>query len=344
MKLRIAIVNDLVLAVEALRRVVLSEPEYEVAWVAADGAEAVRKCAADRPDLILMDLLMPEMNGVEATRLIMRHSPCTILVVTATVTGNAALVFEAMGHGALDAVCTPTLGPAGDVQGAAELLKKIATVRRLIRQDTVPLPLSSPAKPAADETYAPLIAIGASTGGPKALSQLLAQLPGGLAATVVIIQHVDRLFAAGLVEWLSGFTRLQVRLAAENDRPAPGCVFIAGTNDHLILGPDRRFHYTPEPSNYPYRPSVDAFFLSLQRCWPRRDAAALLTGMGRDGALGLLALKNAGWHTVAQDEKSSVIYGMPRAAAELGAATDVLPLEQIADALVAHSIRPRRRT
>lgn len=344
MTLRIAIVNDLVLAVEALRRVVLSDPEHEVAWVAADGAEAVRKCAADRPDLILMDLIMPEMNGAEATRLIMRHSPCTILVVTATVTGNAALVFEAMGHGALDAVCTPTLGPGGDVQGAAELLKKIAIVRRLIRQDTVPLPSAAPASAAATEAHAPLIAIGASTGGPKALSQLLAQLPGDLAATVVIIQHVDQLFAAGLVEWLSGFTRLKVRLAAENDRPAPGCVFVAGTNDHLVLGPDRRFHYTPEPANYPYRPSVDAFFLSLQRFWPTQDAAALLTGMGRDGALGLLALKNAGWHTVAQDEKSSVIYGMPRAAAELGAATSVLPLDRIADTLVTHTTNRRRHS
>src|SRR3990172_7762730 len=129
--MRIAIVNDVTLAVEALRRVVLSA-RYEIAWTAYDGAEAVRKCSADTPDLILMDLLMPVMDGVEATRLIMQNSPCAILVVTATVSGNASKVFDAMGHGALDAVNTPVLGVSGHLEGAAQLLTKITTIGKLL--------------------------------------------------------------------------------------------------------------------------------------------------------------------------------------------------------------------
>jgi two-component system response regulator WspF len=132
--MRIAIVNDMLLACEALRRVVLSVPEHQVAWTARDGAEAIERARADRPDLILMDLVMPRMNGVEATRRIMAESPCPILIVTATVGGPMNKVFEAMGHGALDAVNTPTLGPQGEVQGAAALLDKIATVGKLIGQ------------------------------------------------------------------------------------------------------------------------------------------------------------------------------------------------------------------
>jgi two-component system response regulator WspF len=132
--MRIAIVNDMLLACEALRRVVLSVPEHQVAWTARDGAEAIERARADRPDLILMDLIMPRMNGAEATRRIMAESPCPILIVTATVGGRMNKVFEAMGHGALDAVNTPTLGPQGEVQGAAALLDKIATVGKLIGQ------------------------------------------------------------------------------------------------------------------------------------------------------------------------------------------------------------------
>jgi two-component system response regulator WspF len=132
--MRIAIVKDMLLACEALRRVVLSVPEHQVAWTARDGAEAIERARADRPDLILMDLIMPRMNGAEATRRIMAESPCPILIVTATVGGRMNKVFEAMGHGALDAVNTPTLGPQGEVQGAAALLDKIATVGKLIGQ------------------------------------------------------------------------------------------------------------------------------------------------------------------------------------------------------------------
>jgi two-component system response regulator WspF len=332
--MRIAIVNDLAMSVEVLRRVVSSVAEYEIAWVAYDGREAVAKCAGDTPDLILMDLIMPVMDGVAATAVIMRETPCAVLVVTATVAGNAAKVFEAMGHGALDATGTPVLGPAGNLQGAADLLAKIARIGRLIGKDAA-APVSAGPTPGRLPGWLPLVGIGSSTGGPKALATLLAGLPGSFGAAVVIAQHVDIQFAAGLVDWLDEQTELAVVLAREGARPEAGMVYVAGTNDHLVLGADRALHYTAEPVDYPYRPSADALFLSLKEHWPQRGIGIVLTGMGRDGARGLLALRQAGWHTIAQDAATSVVYGMPRAAFEAGGAAEVLPIGDIARAAVA---------
>lgn len=334
--MRIAIVNDMLMAVEALRRALAAAPEYQIAWIARDGAEAVEKCAKDTPDVILMDLLMPVMDGVEATRRIMEKTPCAILVVTATVHGNAPKVFEAMGCGALDAVNTPVLGMDGQAEGGRDLLAKIATIGRLIGRRAAPAraPERTPPPRAAQGPVPPLIAIGASTGGPKALATILASFPATTEAAVVIVQHVNEQFAGGLVEWLGAQTRLRVQLAREGHSIAPGVAVVAGTNDHLVVTPSRTLSYTPLPAENPYRPSADVFFSSVANHWPSASAAALLTGMGKDGAQGLLRLRRAGWHTIVQDEASCVIYGMPKAAVDLGAAVEILPIEKIGPALL----------
>ncbi len=333
--MRIAIVNDLPIAVEALRRVITSVPGYQVAWVAHDGAAAVARCSEDVPDLILMDLIMPVMDGVQATRAIMQATPCAILVVTVSVVSNAAKVFEAMGFGALDAVCTPAIGSAGRLEGAEELLKKIASVMRLMGKieqlgSLPPVGQLLPTPP----PLMPVVALGSSTGGPRALVDIFSKLPHRLGAAFVVIQHVDVQFAQGLVDWLAQQTPLSVTLAQEGMALEPDTIFVAGTNDHMVIGPDRVLHYSPKPLNYPYRPSVDAFFQSLNNYWAQRGIAVLLTGIGRDGARGLLALRQRGWHTIAQDKATSVIYGMPHAALELKAANEVLPIYKIAAAII----------
>lgn len=334
--MRIAIVNDLLMAVEALRRAVTSCPEYTVAWIARDGEEAVRKCEKDRPDLILMDLIMPVMNGVEATRQIMRNSPCAILVVTATVEGNVGLVFEAMGHGALDAVNTPVLGTDGSLQGARELLAKIETIGRLIGRRTGPRPTGAavPAARKLPEQSMHLVVIGASTGGPTALAEILSQIPQDLSAAFVLVQHVDVQFASDFAKWLNERTPLHVRPAVPGCRPEVGTAWLAATNDHLIMVPDLSLDYSRDPVECFYRPSVDVFFKRAAACWPFTGVAMLLTGMGRDGAEGMLLLRRLGWFTIAQDESTSVVYGMPKAAKDLGAAEEVLPLPRIAPAIV----------
>src|SRR5512142_2547994 len=169
--MRVAIVNDSPMSVEVLRRIVTSGG-HEIAWVAFNGAEAVERCSADRPDLVLMDLIMPVMDGVQATAAIMRRTPCAILVVTASVGGNAAKVFDAMGCGALDAVSTPVLGSAGKMTGAQPLLDKIAMIGKLIEKET-PVPVLESVAPARAAATPFVVALGASTGGPKALATIL---------------------------------------------------------------------------------------------------------------------------------------------------------------------------
>jgi chemotaxis response regulator CheB len=178
-----------------------------------------------------------------------------------------------------------------------------------------------------------LIAIGASAGGPAVLATLLGALPKDLPAAVVIVQHVDEQFAAGMAMWLNQGTALPVRVAAEGDRPKVGEVLLAATSDHLTFKTADRVGYTADPLEYVYRPSVDVFFHSACRLWRGDVVGVLLTGMGRDGALGLKALRDRGHYTIAQDQATSAVYGMPKAAAELNAATEILALDKIGNRL-----------
>jgi two-component system response regulator WspF len=333
--MRIAIVNDVLVAVEAMRRALSQVRGHELAWVAHDGAEAVRRCAVDTPDLVLMDLIMPEMDGVEATRQIMARTPCAIMVVTTDVNRYSSKVFEALGAGALDAVDTPVLDTSGASGGTQALLGKIHTIHRLLHAGPVTrMPPLRPTLPAAFPRRQ-LVALGASAGGPAALARVLSVLPPDFPAPVVVVQHVDARFAESLAAWLGGRTRLTVRLAEEGDRPQPGTVLVAGMENHLVFISPSRLGYTSQPMDSAYRPSIDVFFRSVERFWRGEVIGALLTGMGRDGAGGLKALRNAGHHTIVQDRATSAVYGMPKAAADLKAASDILPIQLIGPRLLA---------
>ncbi|WP_445940308.1 chemotaxis response regulator protein-glutamate methylesterase [Pseudomonas sp.] len=331
--MRIGIVNDMPLAVEALRRALARAPEHQVVWVAGSGTEAVKRCREDAPDLLLMDLLMPEMDGVEATRQIMASTPCAILIVTSDVDRHVSRVFEAMGHGALDVVATPVLGTAA-LPDAAALLRKIRNLGLLFEQNTT-RKTSEPIQRATNSCRQPLVAIGASAGGPAALVELLKQLPSGFPAAVVLVQHVDEAFATGMAQWLSSESHLPVRLARPGDVPQPGSVLLAGSNDHLILQRNGELAYSSEPSAHIYRPSIDVFFESVVANWRGDPIGVLLTGMGRDGAQGLPSMRRRGFITIAQDQASCAVYGMPKAAAQLGAASEILPLADIGRRLMA---------
>ncbi|HEY4310573.1 MAG TPA: chemotaxis-specific protein-glutamate methyltransferase CheB [Pirellulales bacterium] len=349
--MRIAIVNDLALAREVLRRAVLSVPGYSIAWVAENGADAVAQAARDVPDIVLMDLIMPVMDGVEATRQIMAGSPCPILLVTSSVTGNLNQVYAAMGHGGLDAVNTPVFGPGGEVREAEPMLARIAKLVRS-KQISSLTPASADSavvaggsRPPQVDTGAvpPLVILGASTGGPEAVAQVLSALPADLPAAVVVVQHIGFDFAPGLAHWLATRTRMSVTVARAGEEPKVGTVALASTNDHLLLRSDKRFHYSSEPGAYPYRPSVDVFCQSAARHWTTPGVAALLTGMGSDGARGILLLKKAGWLTLAQDQGTSVVYGMPKAAVELQAVEQSLPLSKIGPEILGHVLATNRR-
>jgi len=337
--MKIAIVEDSATALESLRLVFDGSPEHTIAWVARNGAEAVRMCGQQQPDLILMDLLMPVMDGVEATRRIMAATPCAILVVTATVSGRPGMVFEAMGAGALDAVPRPVVGRDGRIKGAEALLNKIGRIGKLIgvgdKKSVAPPAVSCPETlPPTRDGRKSMLAIGCSTGGPNALLTILSALPATLLAAVVVIQHMEQKFTPGLVKWLDKQINLPVRIIEEGDAPEAGKILVASTNDHIVLTGREKFHYTPEPADNYYHPSVDVFFCSVAEYWPGSGLGILLTGMGRDGAKGLLTLRQRGWHTIAQDQATSVVFGMPKAAIDIGAAHEVLSVDAIAPQIV----------
>jgi chemotaxis response regulator CheB len=344
---RIGIVDEARRA-ELLRRAVLCGAGHEVVWVAGTEAALTESCAGGVPDLVLVNVDLASVDGLAAIHRIVRDARGAVLV---TVAGQAdpGRVFEAIGHGALDAVALNDAGDAADIAGV--LLPKITAIARWIGKNVGKSPAPATAlAPAVEERGAAchrLIAIGASAGGPAALSVVLGGLPRTLPAGIVVVQHLGEDFTVGVVEWLQRNTALDVRVARDGDRPAVGTVLVAGGNDHLVFTSAGRLGYTPEPREKIYRPSIDVFFDSVCRLWQGPAVGVLLTGMGRDGAQGLHALRAHGYHTIAQDQATSAVYGMPKAAAALNAAVDILPLDAIAARLtdvIGTRVRTRRLT
>jgi chemotaxis response regulator CheB len=280
-----------------------------------------------------MDLQMPVMDGVEATRRIMASCPVPILVVTASLGRSYGPVFEAMGAGALDAVRTPALS---EPSGQKVLLAKIETLASLIfapaRREEARPPGGSTAGP---ERSGKLVVLGASAGGPAAVSEVLRGLGRGFPAALVIVQHVDSEFMEGLSSWLAESSGFPVRIARSGDVPRDGEALLAGGAGHLVFSDRQELRYAAEPAASIYKPSIDVLFESAAKLWSGVLAGVLLTGMGRDGAQGLLAIRTRGCHTFAQDRATSAVYGMPKAAFELNAAERILPLDSIGPALAA---------
>jgi len=355
--MRVGIVNDLRIVSESLRRIVAETPGFEVAWVALDGEAALRNHKKQPADIVLMDLIMPGLDGAQTTEAMMKIRSCAILIVTATVTGNRELVFAAMGKGALDAVNTPD---ASSTESINELRRKLITVSRLVKNATKHPHLntsaqhtrtrSSPNSPTSssveqDQQAPALIGIGASTGGPQAIATILRGLPSPFNAAIVIVQHLDRQFIPGLQRWLQRETKMPIHLAAEGDLLHRGGIWLADSENHLVV---RNFttgglhlHYTEHPIDTPHRPSVDIFMESVAQLRGIHRCGVLLTGMGSDGATGLLALRHAGSPTFAQDSESCVVYGMPGIALKLGAVQQPTLLQDISTQLTSFAGQTR---
>jgi len=315
--------------VERLRHAVAGSGHVLV-WTTAELTQALSLSAVHPVDLLLVDIITHD--SADAMRQLVARRPGAVHAVANEVGADATRVFLALDAGAIDAIDMPA-AHAAPVALAPFLAKLDAVSKRLARQRperrTRQTPHTHPRKP-----Y--LVAIGASAGGPAALAELLGALPVNFPAAIVIVQHVDQQFAPNMARWLDDFAHLPVRVAHEGDRAEPGVALFANTNDHLVFKSENRLGYTAHPRSEVYRPSVDAFFHSVDAHWRGEAVGVLLTGMGHDGAQGLKSLRDKGCYTIAQDQATSAVYGMPRAAAAINAAVDVLPLPAIATRLIQH--------
>ena len=300
---------------------------FSVCWTCSSATEALKLCTKDLPDLLLVQLNLSDMKGSELILKIMNSTPTTVIAISDSIKNKPGDIFEAMSAGALDAFSEPSTEQA---ESFHELKNKISNIKKL--HDSVNK--TQRKKRISSIKKAPLVAIGSSTGGPAALLTILKDLSDTTNAIWVIIQHMDNEFSHGMAQWLNEQTDISIEIAKDNQIPKIGHVYMAGTNDHLIINKAGRFEYTVEPVDYPYRPSVDTFFESALSHWPNKLIGVLLTGMGRDGANGLLSFYNRGMLTIAQDQKSCAVYGMPKAASELNAVTFELDITKIADKIM----------
>ncbi len=301
----------------ALLAVLETAPGFKVIGSAASGAQAVSLATSLRPALVLMDAMMPDMDGVAATRAIMSEAPCAIVMLTALGADQyQRIAFEALEAGAVDVMGKPDLTVPRARTLLLDHLSAMSAVRVVRRR-----------RPGGPPRALKLVLVGSSTGGPPAVRTLLETLPAHFPAPIVVAQHLANGFAAGLAQWLSECTALSVKLVTTRESLTGGTVYLAGDDCHLEL--DGAFVMAKPAAGDHATPSVDRLFLSAARS-PEGVVGIVLTGMGTDGLKGLLALRERGCLTFAQDEASSLVYGMPRAAVQAGAATEQLPPAGIA--------------
>jgi two-component system chemotaxis response regulator CheB len=344
-RIRVLIAEDSLTVRKRLVEVVESDPELELAGEVGDGKSAIELCQRLRPDVVSLDMMMPVMTGLATAEYIMAYCPTPILIVSASTNrGELFRTYDALAAGAVDALEKPRGDGSDDGwdEFYASRLKMTSRIKvithlrgRLAPGLRTPGRAESGTPRAARRCRA--IAIGASTGGPAAVVRILGALPSSFPVPILLVIHIAAPFDLALAEWLDEHSRLDVAMPRDGDAlPEPGeaRVLMAPPDRHLLLERNR-LRLSQAAARHSCRPSVDVLFESAARELGDEAAACLLTGMGRDGADGLLAVRRAGGATLAQDEETCVVYGMPREAALLGAPQRVLPLDAIAPALQA---------
>lgn len=351
--IRILIVDDSDLVRNILAEIFASDPQLQVVGEARNGREAVAMTESLKPDLITMDIQMPEMDGFAATEHIMAYTPKPILILSSAVDKNEQYSsMRAIALGALDVMAKPDISAGGIHSVAAELIRKvkllshitvISHIRGKLKRTPAP---PEPAPPPAPGRPRPLwraplaskynvVAVGASTGGPSALERLLCLLPADLPAGIVVVQHITRGFIGSLTDWLNSKMHLRAKVAEDGETVRRGMVYFAPDDVQMEIDAACRIRLFPElPPWGEHKPAVNHLFRSLSANIGPRAIGVILTGMGDDGAEGLKLMRKSGSYTIAQDQHTCLIYGMPRAAVECGAAQKVLPLDAIADELL----------
>jgi two-component system response regulator WspF len=322
--MQIAIANNPNTDHKMLTELIESGSDHEVIWTASTRADLIASHKNNAPDLLLLDTRLSSKPS-DCVQDIMNTSPCVILLMTSAVEGNEGAIFEAMRWGALDVAIIPASpkdkDSCKDFMHKVDIMTTLAETRSTERKAEKPDAVS-------------LVVIGASTGGPNAIRTILADIPGNFEGHIIIVQHIDAEFLPGLASWLNEHTELDVNVAKDGDSLEKGKVLIAQGPDDLIITKKRTLKYVKPESGSAFNPSINVFFNSCVTNLRETGVAVILSGMGKDGAEGMKAMIEAGWETIAQDEATSAIYGMPKEAAARGAAKHVLAEENIARAIL----------
>jgi two-component system, chemotaxis family, protein-glutamate methylesterase/glutaminase len=338
--IKVLIVEDSAVSRELLTYIINADPMLKVIGFAENGIKALEFIQKERPDVITMDIVMPKMDGYEATRQIMQNNPIPIIIISATVKKedvNAS--FKAMEAGALAVFEKPT-GPQDPnfhtlAKALRESIKIMSGVKLIARRLKS---LLKPTAPPIEEVPQPIstieaVAIGASLGGPQALSVVLSEIPAFFPVPIFIVQHISSGFTEGFAEWLSHYTPLTVKIAKDREHPQAGTVYIAPDHFHMEVSKNCLIQLVDAPLDGGLKPSVNRLFRSMAHHYGSKAVGVLLTGMGKDGAEGLKLMKEKGSLTIAQDEESCLMFGMPKEAIQLGATNQILPLSSIAQTL-----------
>ena len=341
-KIRVLVVDDSTVTRLFLVHLLESDPRICVIGTANDGQAAIDFIKLDKPDVVLMDVHMPRMDGFEATRALMESTPLPIIICSSTLdTRDVAIAFQALEVGAIACIEKP-MGmqhpnfpdQARHLLETVKLMSEVRVVRRKARVPTRPLPDVkiggfNPATAAVK-----LIGIGASTGGPPVLQTIFAGLPKDFPVPILVVQHITPGFLRGMATWLSDTTGMPVHIATHGLNPLPGHIYLAPDECHMGVSAFGEVLLSDTPKEHHLRPAVSYLFRSLTKAFGPQTLGVLLTGMGRDGADELKLMKDNGAVTIAQDRESSVVHGMPGAAIALGGASHVLPPDKIAAALI----------
>lgn len=334
-EIRVLIADDSILARDLIKAILSTDSDIVIAGEAKNGAEAVAMTASLKPDIVTMDIEMPVMNGLDAIEQIMAKSAVPILVVTTR--GDAHTAYSAISRGALDLIQKPdvNLEVAMEFISKVKLLSKVRVLTHIkgkrpqIEQQQEFSGATKMPRPAMTSTSNKIVAIASSTGGPDALSVILSGLPETFPCPIVIAQHISDGFVPGMVDWFKKITRLQVKMGASGDELKPGSVYVSPSESHMTVGKNGRIALEERQPSDIFRPSCDRLLLSVADVFGQRSIGVILTGMGNDGALGMQKIKQCGGITIAQDEKTSIVFGMPKVAIETGCIDTVLPIQEI---------------
>jgi two-component system chemotaxis response regulator CheB len=346
MPIRVLIVDDSPLAVRHITSIFSREPDFLVIGSAASGLEGVGQAVKLKPDVVCMDINMPDINGFEATRQIMERQPMPVVIVSATYEPRqVSMAFRALEAGALAIIEKPPAGLASDSLARQQAMRDTvrATAARRVVRPRPPVPVPEPPMQTAAATAKSLstvrvknpefLLVGASTGGPQVIHTILSRLPKTFPLPVLVVQHMSEGFTAGFGQWLSQSTGWNVKIAQDGEAPQRGVVYLAPEKIHMELTADKRIRLVQGPREHGVCPAVSRLYRSALENVNAQIVAVLLSGMGRDGAAELKTLRDAGVLTIAQDAATSVVHGMPGAAIRLGGACLELPDKEIAAAL-----------